>query len=242
MKQIKQILSPVQNTQSIEHHNRYVFVDALRGFTVVLMFVFHFTFDLDYFGLISLDMIRSPFWYFLPRLIVFLFLFTVGMGLFLAHYNKIKWLPFNKRLALITFWALVISLVTYKLFPDNWIYFGTLHSIALVSIVTLLFLRHPRICLVVGLALFLPSIFLDFNLPWIELPHASWDYISPFPWMGASLFGVFAAHKNLHTWVLPKTLAVKSLKYLGQHSLVIYLIHQPIFFGILYLVSKLIHY
>ncbi len=242
MKQLKQILSSDQSLEANEllRQKRYLIVDVLRGFTVILMFIFHFTFDLNYFGFIKIDMLRSPFWYFLPRLIVFLFLFAVGMGLFLAHGHQIKWKSFNKRLLLISFWALVISLVTYKLFPENWIYFGTLHSIALVSLISLFFLKRPRLSLFITLLLFIPSIFWDYNLPWIELPHGSWDYISPFPWMGASLLGIFAAHKGLYKLNLNENKSIKSLNYLGQHSLFIYLIHQPLFFGSLFLVSKVL--
>jgi len=241
MKQIKQIFSTSKSSSLV----RYTFVDVLRGFTVILMFIFHFTFDLNYFEMIKLDMLRSPFWYFLPRLIVFLFLFAVGMGLYLAHSKVIKWKPFLKRFFLISFWAIIISLVTYTLFPDNWIYFGTLHCIALVSFISLLFLNRPKISLFIALALFLPSIFLNYNLPWIELPHSSWDYISPFPWMGASLLGIFAAHHELYKVKVPENRLTKSLNYLGQHSLFIYLLHQPLFFGLLWIyafVSKVITY
>jgi uncharacterized membrane protein len=254
MKQVKQFFStnkthepPSGNLKSED--NRYLFLDLLRGFTVVLMFVFHFTFDLNHFEIIKIDMIASPFWYFLPRLIVFLFLFSSGMGLFIAHSKKIKWKAFNKRLLLISFWALVISVVTYYLYPDNWIYFGTLHAIAVISIVTLFFLNRPNISLGIALILFIPSIFFDYNLPWPDLPHSSWDYISPFPWMGASLLGVFAAHHGFFKWGEKlkgrHSKLIKSLNFLGQHSLIIYLIHQPVFFALIYLslfVSKVITY
>lgn len=220
---------------------RSLFLDALRGFTVVLMIIFHFSFDLDYFGFIDVDIIHHPFWYFFPRLIVFLFLFAVGAALFLAHHKGIKWKPFGKRLLLLVFWAIVISVVTYQFFPESWIYFGTLHAIAVVSVMSLPFLKRPWIALIVGLCLFIPSIIYDQTIPWIQLPHSSWDYISPFPWVGASLFGIFAAHKGIERLALPHNRIVKSLNYLGRHSLFIYLIHQPILFGILMLVMKIKH-
>jgi uncharacterized membrane protein len=224
-------------------HNseRSLFLDTLRGFTVVLMIIFHFSFDLNYFGYINIDIIHAPFWYFFPRLIVFLFLFAVGMALTLAHKNKIKWKPFLKRLLLLVFWAIIISAATYTFFKDNWIYFGTLHAIAVVSVMSLPFIKRPREALIIALCLFIPSITLDKNIPWIDLPHASWDYISPFPWLGASLLGIFAAHKKLHLVDFPNNALVKSLNYLGKHSLLIYLIHQPILFGLLMLIMKVKH-
>ncbi|AUN98577.1 DUF1624 domain-containing protein [Bacteriovorax stolpii] len=226
--------------EEVKHKNRSLFLDVLRGFTVVLMIIFHFSFDLDYFGLVSFDIVHHPFWYFFPRLIVFLFLFAVGVALTLAHREGIKWKPFFKRLLLIVFWAVVISAVTYKFFPNNWIYFGTLHSIAVVSVMSLPFLKRPREALIIGLCLFIPSITMDKTIPWIQLPHSSWDYISPFPWVGASLLGIFAAHKGIQRIEFPQNSLVKSLNYLGKHSLFVYLIHQPILFGILMLVVKVI--
>lgn len=203
------------------------------------MVIFHFSFDLNYFGIVRFDIINHPFWYFFPRLIVFLFLFATGISLYLAHYPKIRWKAFLKRLSLLILWAATISLVTYLNFPDSWIYFGTLHAIAVVSIMSLPFLPYPRLSLLIGLALFLPSMLFDLNLPWISLPHASWDYISPFPWVGASLLGLFAAHKGFYQFPLSETSLVKSLKYLGQHSLFIYLVHQPLLFLLLGGILKL---
>lgn len=220
-------------------NSRSLLIDALRGFTIILMIFFHFSFDLNNFGFIQVDIIHAPFWYILPRIIVFLFLFAVGMSLCLAHQIKINWKSFWKRFLKISFFALVISLVTYFMFPENWIYFGTLHAIALISLISLPFLKRPNLSLIIALTLFIPSIFFDKNIPWISLPHQSWDYIAPFPWLGASLLGIFAVHKGLHKMTIPKTKTVKSLNYLGRHSLFIYLVHQPILFGTVYLLHAI---
>ena len=228
------------NLRSERSHTRFILVDAIRGFTIILMIFFHFSFDLDNFGFIHQDIVHAPFWYGLPRLIVFLFFFAVGMSLTLAHAEKIHWKPFWKRFFKLVFWAAVISAVTYYLFPENWIYFGTLHAIATISLMSLPFLKWPKTSLIIALALFLPSMILDKNIPWFDLPHQSWDYIAPFPWVGASLLGIFAVHKGLHRVQLPENKFVKSLNYLGRHSLFIYLVHQPILFGSVYLARLLI--
>ena len=231
--------------ETIKQNSRFLLIDVLRGFTVVLMIIFHFSFDLNYFRVVIFDILPHPFWYFFPRLIVFLFLFATGMSLKIAHSEKIHWKKFLKRLGVLIFWALVISVTTYFLFPDYWIYFGTLHAIAVVSVISLFFLNRPYLSLIVALLLFIPSIAFDFNLPWFQLSHPSWDYISPFPWMGASLLGIFAVHKGLHQkfFLSPVKLStpVRCLKFLGQHSLIIYLIHQPILFGLVALGTQLIH-
>ena len=219
-------------------NRRSEILDSLRGLTIILMIFFHLSFDLNNFGLIKVDIFQAPFWYFLPRLIVFLFLFAVGMSLTMAHRDHVHWRSFWKRFFKIVAFAILISIVTYYMFPDNWIYFGTLHAIALISLMSLPFLKRPKISIVIFLLLFIPSIFFDWNIPWFELPHPSWDYIAPFPWFGASLLGVFAAHKGFQYIQIPNNRVIRSLNYLGRHSLFIYLIHQPILFGLTYLVSR----
>lgn len=202
------------------------------------MIFFHFSFDLNLLGFIHIDIIHQPFWYFLPRLIVFLFFFAVGMSLTLAHQKQVRWKSFFKRFFKLVFFAALISAVTYFIFPENWIYFGTLHSIAIVSLMSLPFLKYPKTALVIALALFIPSIVWDKNLPWFELSHSSFDYISPFPWVGASLLGIFSVSKKLHKINCYQELRiVKSLNFLGFHSLLIYLIHQPILLGLLYVIK-----
>ena len=218
----------------LKYNSRSFILDNLRGFTILLMFFFHFCFDLNNFGFIKVDILNGKFWYFLPRLIVFLFLFAVGISLFISHGTHISWKSFNTRLIKISVCAIGISLLTYFIFPEHWIYFGTLHAIAVVSIMSLPFLRFPKFSLISALILFIPSIFFNYNLPWFSLPHQSWDYISPFPWLGASLLGIFAAHRNIQNIPLPHNKVTSSLAYLGKHSLVIYLLHQPIFFSLTY--------
>ena len=220
---------------------RYPIIDLIRGFTIILMVFFHFSFDLDYFNFIDIDILHHPFWYFLPRLIVFLFFFAVGMSLKIAHQQKIYWKAFAKRQLKLIFFALLISIVTKYLFPDNWIYFGTLHCIAFISFIGLFFIHREKLALMIALALFIPSIFWDLNLPFFELPIQSFDYISPFPWLGALLIGIYATKLRLHLVKINPNRLIASLQYLGKHSLTIYLLHQPILFGIIFLVSKIKH-
>lgn len=216
-----------------DKNTRSLLLDCIRGFTVILMIYFHFNFDLNFFELRDIDIIRAPFWYALPRLIVFLFFFAVGSSLYFAHHKKIHWNSLLKRQGLLLFWSLIISVVTYIAYPQNWIYFGTLHSIFTITFMSLPFLKYPKLSLVLAIALFIPSIFWDKTIPWIELSHSSWDYISPFPWVGASFLGIFAASRGLYKLPFPNNKMTRALSYLGRHSLFIYITHQPILFGII---------
>jgi uncharacterized membrane protein len=69
------------------------------------------------------------------------------------------------------------------------------------------------------------------------------DYIPIFPWMGLVLIGMaageFAYPTGKRRWPLPAVpaLALSPLTFLGRHSLVIYLMHQPLILLVLYLTT-----
>jgi uncharacterized membrane protein len=163
------------------------------------------------------------------------------MSLKIAHFPQIYWNHFFKRQIKLGLCALGISIVTKIIFPENWIYFGTLHCIFFISFFGLFFNYFESIGLLIGLLLFIPSIFLDKNIPFFELPIHSFDYISPFPWIGAMLFGIYSIKYDLHLVTIPYFPYKRQIAYLGKHSLPIYLIHQPILFSIIYFISKIYH-
>ncbi len=221
---------------------RYDFVDELRGVAVALMIFFHFSYDLAMFDFVDIDFQKDFFWWFLPRLIVFLFLFSVGMSSCLGHWPQLKKRPFFLRLAKVAGGAAAVSLVTYLYMPDRWIYFGTLHCITLSSIAILPFMGRPILSLIVGLILPITKWVFHLGPNWFSLPHQSLDYIPFTPWFGICLLGVFAFHHGLHKLVVPAPAMIKkSLKFLGRHSFLIYITHQLILYGTVYLVWKIQH-
>lgn len=218
---------------STSKQNRSIFLDQLRGLAIVLMVIFHFSYDLNYFRFVEIDFFRDPLWFYFPRLITFLFLLCVGMSLKITHAKGIKWKKVGKRFLLLSFWAAIFTVATYYLFPNRYIYFGILHCIALSSVVGILFLRIPEISLLIGLPMLVLGVFFDLNIPWFNLPHAAVDYIPFFPWFGAVLMGIFCAHIGLSD-LRTQYKILDPLAWLGRYSLRIYLLHQPILFGGLY--------
>ena len=204
------------------------------------MIFFHLFFDLTIFGALTINFSKNPFWYFLPRLIVFLFLIAVGLSLSVAHEKKIHWKKFLPRFYKISALAICVSTITWFLFPTTWVYFGTLHCIALCSLMTLPLLRFPKLALTISLSLIIPSALFDKTLPWFTLPHASMDYISPFPWFGVVCLGLFLKTRGFHTIHLGQGKILSTLSLLGRHSLKIYVMHQPIIYGTLYIFFRII--
>lgn len=218
---------------------RYPLLDQIRGFAIVLMIIFHFSYDLAVFGHVQIEFQKDPFWWGFPRLIVFLFLTAVGISLRVVHVPDYRWKPFWKRWFKLALFAVLISFSTYFAFPDRWIYFGTLHSIAVTSLMAIPFVRFPRLSGVLALAFLIPVVFFRWSLPWIELPHKSMDYIPAFPWVGVVFLGIFLHSVNFHKLNLPNIRLLRGLSWMGKHSLLIYMLHQPILYGLVMVVTKI---
>ncbi len=217
---------------------RYPLVDYLRGVAIVLMIIFHGAYDLTLFGFLDIDFSEDRLWYVFPRVIVFLFLFSMGCGLTLAHKDGIKWSPFWKRFRKIAVCAVAITIGTYFAFPSAWVYFGTLHCIALTSLMALAFITRPKLSLIVAILLITPHLIFGKSIPWILMSHKSMDYIPPFPWLGVVLLGVFATHQDWHKLNPKRNFLLNSLEYLGLKSLLIYMLHQPILYALSWLLYK----
>lgn len=237
---------------------RIVALDLARGLALIAMATYHFSWDLEYFGYLDAGTVGAGFFKIYARSIAASFLFLAGFSLVLGHYPIVRPRPFLVRLAKIILAAAVITVATYFAFPDGFIFFGILHSIAAASIIGLLFLRlSVVITLICAVAAFVAPFYLRsplFDTPalWFvglsqTLPRSN-DYVPLFPWLAPFLIGVAAARlflgsrwparfagqaKTLSTWQV-------ALSFASRHSLAFYLLHQPLLFSLVYVFS-LIH-
>jgi len=232
---------------------RLQLIDLLRGLAIVLMVLFHGAYDLTFYHLTQFDFYNDPFWLNTRTFIVSLFLSLVGISLVLASTHSINWKRYAKRMVWLVASAALITLTSYFMFPGRTIVFGILHFIVLASLLGLLFTAHPWISLVTGIVLILIGtlyshpLFDHPSLHWIGLMTfrpATEDYVPLLPWMGVVLLGISTGH------LLEKTTAGKKLlcSYLpfgfarllalaGRHSLLIYLLHQPVLLALLWPVA-----
>ncbi len=224
--------------------NRYETLDVIRGIAVLLMVYFHLFYDLTLMRLTQIDFRHNMFWFSLPRIIVTLFLFAVGISLYLVHGKTFHQKKFFSRWSKIAVGAIAISLVTYYLFPSRWVYFGTLHCIATTSLMAIPFLNRPKLSLGLGIVICFVGFGLEVKMPWWHLNHPAMDYIPALPWVGIVLIGVGIGPYQFwrKTPPLPKsTQAIWSfLVTLGRHALGIYILHQPILYGLAYALHKIL--
>jgi uncharacterized membrane protein len=221
-------------------------VDALRGVAICAMIAYHFAFDLNWFGVLHADFNRDALWLSLRAIIVSSFMLLVGVSLVLAQRAGISRARYWRRIALIAACALLVTAASYAAFPKTFITFGILHCIAVASLLAWPFTRYPLAALVTGMVII--ALGLQLRLPLFDQPWLNWiglmthkpateDYVPLFPWLGVVLLGICVG-----TWLASRLfeplqplarVAPTWLTWLGRHSLLVYMVHQPILLGVL---------
>lgn len=228
---------------------RYAAIDAMRGFAIVLMIAYHTSFDLNYHGWIHQDFNNSPFWLAARAGIVSLFLLLAGISLVL-NAQRANTASFWRRQAKLLAACIAVSLGSYMMFPQSFIFFGILHFILLASLLGRLCVRFHYINLLGALLALTAGIF--YSNPLFNAPALQWlgfmtykpfteDYVPFFPWFGVVLAGIFLGRLIVAkpAWLIGHQPAAwtRQLALAGRHSLVIYLLHQPVLLGILSMVA-----
>ena len=216
------------------------------------MVSFHFTWDLTFFHFIGPAFVDSLPFRLYGHAIASIFLVLVGVSMVLAQRASQPWPGYWRRMARLSFSAAAITVVTFYVMGSGFIFFGILHCIVLASLAAVPFLFLPTgfgvaaMLLAFALPLLVHSPALDGpNFWWLglgtHLPVS--DDIRPFlPWAGMVLAGVVAA-RGLQLWRMRGGLvqgrAGCGLAAAGRHSLLIYMVHQPLMFGALALLAHL---
>ena len=239
-----------ESTQDAPVATRIDAIDALRGGALCLMIVYHFAFDLRFYGVTRSDFEHDLFWLSFRALIVTSFMVLVGMSLVLAEQAHSTRLHFWRRIAIVAGCACLVSLASWITFRQTFIYFGILHAIAVASVLVSPLARRPRAALAIGVAVLAAGVLWSdptFNarsLSWIgfvtEKPRTE-DYVPLAPWAGVVALGVAAGDslaRNGFRALLPIRRAPPWLRWMGRHSLLIYMIHQPLLLGGLWLVVR----
>ena len=227
-------------------------IDFLRGVAIILVVGYHLLFDLGEFAGterflgFSTDL-SSVAWTIAQHFFAGLFVLLSGTSSTLTRSNVRRGL----RLLAV---SLLVTAVTYLFDPTSAIYFGILQCLAVAMLLYgAAFEKAGAVAcavwgtLVLGLAAVLPilkkmpALRTDWLLPLgLTSPSfSSFDYFPLIPWLGVFLIGaglgksLYAAKRSLLPWRLPRTF----VNWAGRHSLVIYIAHQPIIMGVLYVLG-----
>lgn len=230
-------------------------VDALRGVAIVMMVIYHLLYDLYYFRVTD-TIFTNPFWFYFQRATAGTFLVLVGVSLALSggamrrrgeRERTIYGVLFRRGVRIFG-WGMVITVATWLFF--GWamaVKFGILQFIGVATLLAYPFLalRWTNLALWIGLSS-LGRVLdgITISGPWLlwlgiePRNHVYVDYFPLIPWFGVVLLGVFLGNtlysNGERRYGLPvPALPFRPLRWLGERSLLIYLIHQPLLFALL---------
>lgn len=237
--------------------SRYAFIDWLRGFSILLMVIYHLCYDLDLFGYIDTAFGKN-YWVPFRYVIVIGFLSLVGVSLVMVHGEKVRWKSMRKRSLQLLMAGLAVSVSSYFIDPRQVTLFGILQLILVASWLALPFVKYDKLAFISGALIFVLGHIVQTSaleplwIHWIgmvEYKRPALDYVPVFPWLGMVLMGIALGHWFLNNQTGRKLasfqmsqrsglrLFSKGLEKAGQHSLIIYLLHQPLLFGVFYLIE-----
>lgn len=215
-------------------------IDFLRGIAIVCMVIFHFLYDVEYYGILEIDLQRGIF-FLIGRTAAVLFILLSGIS---CTFSSNNWKRGAKLLGI----ALLLTMVTYLFDANYFVKFGILHFLGIsMMLASLLQNRSVHFLLILAYFIFAfalvftairPSMDLFFPIGIFSERFASSDYYPLFPWFSLYLIGM-----TLGKLIYPDKKALlrtprflEPLSFLGRHSLVIYLIHQPILIAFIVLI------
>lgn len=227
-------------------------LDALRGLCILAMAAVHLVYDLELYGL-ARGMLSRP----------FLFLMDWGGVVFVLLSGCCATLSRNslRRGFLVFGCGLLVSAVTVVLALTGFgeavvVYFGVLHCLGTCMVLWSFLRKLPRPWLtVLGIAAAAAGAWLrsrTFGFSWliplgfVPRGFVTADYFPLLPHLGFFLLGallgeiLYPRRKSLLPGSHENAAPVRFLCLCGQNSLLIYLLHQPVITGLLWLLRLFI--
>ncbi len=238
---------------------RYSLLDAIRAAAIVNMIAFHLCYNIfcvfgvwEQFYLHPLVMVWE-------HLICFTFIIVSGMSINFSRRGYMRGIIVNLC-------GFLITVVTVLFLPEQRIFFGILNLIGCAMLITFTLRQElRRIRPPVGTIVFFLIFMLCYGVPYgyfgiftyplLRLPEAlyqyrwlaflgfpdksffSADYFPLIPWVFLYLSGF-----ELWRWIEQKKRQrvflrrIPVLDLIGRHSLLIYMLHQPVLYGICWLI------
>ena len=237
-----------------DHKKRIQIIDALRGLAVVLMVIHHLLYNFVYF-------LDAPEWLFTNPVFDILHYLFAGLFIFLSGISS-RFSRGNIRRGLIVIAiALGISAVMYYMEMPIW--FGILHllgfSMLFFGLTKKIWDKIPRklapiifITLIVASSLAtactapsaenpFPRICLSV-LGWPQPGFVSYDYFPILPWIFVSLLGTWAGLYIIEQKLPTRFYEAKFPVFpaIGRKALIIYILHQPVLYGVVMLIKQII--
>lgn len=251
-------------TEAKSVRRRVHMIDTVRGVIIIGVVAYHFLFDLW-------DIWDMDLWWMNSALVNAVRDFGAGVLIFLSGISSLLSHSNIKRGFKTLACAALLSLVTYFVMPDNFIFWGILHFMGLMmllyGIVGKYINKLPRLA---GFGIFIALFVFMYPLMTggyvgiprlleIYVPDAmktsvityiigfgggeliSADYFPILPWSALFLAGTYIGN-YVREGRIPQFMykdICKPITFLGRNTLVIYLLHQPVIFALVWLAYKI---
>lgn len=257
-----QVTSPARATSRVASV-RYRLLDVVRGVTLLNMIVYHLLYDLVYIFGVELPWYTSATGHIWQQAICWTFIFISGISCNFSHGNAARGarlLLFGVAMTLVTWRVMPEQLVVFGVLS----FLGCAGMI--YALLEKSLKKMPALLgLIVSMTAFLftkgvPSGFVGVgDLPLIQLPSGwysvyamfplgfptadfySSDYFAVIPWIFLYFAGFFfwRALRSRSMFELRGRIKLPALEWIGRNTLPIYLVHQPLIYGALWLFFRL---
>ena len=227
-------------------------LDALRGFCILCVILVHLIYDLGYF--IGLDL-HLPTWYvFIQQYGGVIFVILSGCCATLGSRSF-------RRGAIVFACGMLISLVTFGMYRlgmatrDVIVWFGVLHLLGICMMLYPVYRRLPTQALAaIGIVLVVTGYLISgtvvearflFPFGFVYEGFSSSDYFPLLPHLGWYMLGavlgrtVYAEKKTHLPGSFRESAIARFFCWCGRQSLFIYLLHQPVVYGLLELIAAI---
>lgn len=241
---------------------RYGVLDGLRGFLLISMILYHGLWDLEYiFGIDvpEYESVATDIW---QQCLCWTFILLSGFCWNLGRKKCRRAIEVMAASSLISIVTIIVMPENRVLFGVLSV-IGT--GMFLMILLDKCFCRwNPYLGATLSFGLFILLRNINFGTlgfgsrNFIELPKGwyanlftaylgcppgdfwSSDYFSVFPWIFLYITGYFLYFivKDKNLWKYFKNPRIKCLEFLGRHSLWVYLLHQPVVYGLLYVLLE----
>ena len=233
-------------------------LDFLRGLAVIFMVIYHFFWDLGFFGYIDISLATSGLGLIVAQAIGASFIFISGVSLSLYYFSSKFLSKFWFRLLKLFLISCLISIVTLVFDRNNFIFFGILHLLTICSLIGLILFKFNNqffyvliLTMTLAISFYDPSFELPVYLSWIglsaSLPNTN-DFYPIFPWINFYILGCWLGSLS-NAKIIKSAIyynnrelsfIYKWIVFFGKKSLTLYILHQPVFFSLFLIFNSIV--